>query len=174
MPIFRRLNCISTASGIVTVFRWLFSTQVTGRLCTVVFNLMRLLYFSTCFEHYCAHLQEDNCISTASGIVTVFRWLFSTQDTRGLCTVVFILMHLLYFSTCFEHYCVHLQEVNCISTASGIVTLFRWPFSTQATRRLCTVVFILMHLLYYMFRALLCSSSGSQLYQYSIWYRNSL
>jgi len=28
--------------------------------------------------------------------------------------------------------------------------------------------------LLYMFRALLCSSSGGQLYQYSIWYRKSL
>jgi len=35
--------------------------------------LMHLLYSSTCFEHYCAHLQEDNRISTASGIVTFFR-----------------------------------------------------------------------------------------------------
>jgi len=37
------------------------------------FILIHLLYSSTCFEHYCAHLQEDNCISTASGIVTLFR-----------------------------------------------------------------------------------------------------
>ena len=29
MLIFRRINCISTASGIATLFRWLFSTQVT-------------------------------------------------------------------------------------------------------------------------------------------------
>jgi len=35
------------------------------------FILIHLLYSSTCFEHYCAHLQEDNCISTASGIVTL-------------------------------------------------------------------------------------------------------
>ena len=35
-----------------------------------------------------------------------------------------ILIHLLYFFKCFEHYCAHLQEENCISTASGIVTLF--------------------------------------------------
>ena len=37
-----------------------------------------------------AHLQEDKCISIASGIVTLFRWLFSTQVTTGpsrnLCT----------------------------------------------------------------------------------------
>ena len=36
------------------------------------FILIHLLHSSTCFEHYCAHLQEDNCISTASAIVTVF------------------------------------------------------------------------------------------------------
>ena len=37
------------------------------------FILIRLLHSSTCFEHYCVHLQEDNCINTASGIVTLFR-----------------------------------------------------------------------------------------------------
>ena len=36
------------------------------------FILRHLLHFSTCFEYYCAHLQEDNCINTASGIVTLF------------------------------------------------------------------------------------------------------
>jgi hypothetical protein len=35
-----------------------------------------------------------------------------------------ILIHLLYSSTCFEHYYVHLQEDNYFSTASGIVTVF--------------------------------------------------
>ena len=48
------------------------------------FILIHLLHSSTCFEYYCAHLQEDNCISTGSGIVTVFRWLFSTQVAWGL------------------------------------------------------------------------------------------
>jgi len=42
----------------------------------------------------------------------------------------FISVHLLYSYTCFEHCYAHLQEDNCISTTSGIVTLFRWPFST--------------------------------------------
>jgi len=36
------------------------------------FILIHLLHSCTCFEHYCAHLQKDNCISAASGIVTVF------------------------------------------------------------------------------------------------------
>jgi len=48
------------------------------------FILIHLLHSSTCFEHYCAHPQEDNCISTASGIVTPFGRLFSTQVTRGV------------------------------------------------------------------------------------------
>ena len=48
------------------------------------FILIHLLYSSIGFEHYYAHLQEDNCISTASGIVTVFKLLFSTQVARGL------------------------------------------------------------------------------------------
>jgi len=48
---------------------------------------------------------------------------------------LFILIHLLHPSTCFEHYCAHLQEDNCINAASVIVTLFGWQFSTQYTQR---------------------------------------
>jgi len=47
------------------------------------FSLIRLLHSSTCFEHYCAHLQEDNCINTASGIVTVFRWVSGDWTVTG-------------------------------------------------------------------------------------------
>jgi len=36
------------------------------------FILIHLLHSSTCFEHYCAHHQEDICIGTASGIVTLY------------------------------------------------------------------------------------------------------
>ena len=50
------------------------------------FILIHSLHSYTCFERYCAHLQEKNCINTASGIVTVFRWLFSKQFSRNLCT----------------------------------------------------------------------------------------
>jgi len=39
----------------------------------IFFILIRLLYSSTCFEHYYTHIQEGNCISTASGIITLFR-----------------------------------------------------------------------------------------------------
>jgi len=51
-----------------------------------LFILIHLLHSCTCFEHYCARVQEDNCISTASGIVPLFRRLFSTHVTRNLCT----------------------------------------------------------------------------------------
>jgi hypothetical protein len=33
-----------------------------------------LLESSTCFEQPCAHHQEDNCINTTSGIITLFQW----------------------------------------------------------------------------------------------------
>ena len=46
------------------------------------FILIHLLYSSTCFEHYCAHLHEDIYISTASGVVTLFKWLFRSQVIR--------------------------------------------------------------------------------------------
>jgi len=34
------------------------------------FILIHLLHSCTCFEHCCAHLQEDNSISTASGMAS--------------------------------------------------------------------------------------------------------
>ena len=37
------------------------------------FILMHLLHSSTCFDHCYAHLQEDNCINTTSGVITLFR-----------------------------------------------------------------------------------------------------
>jgi len=45
----------------------LFSYQLDAQ----IFILIHLLHSSTCFKHYCAHLQEDSCINTASGIVTL-------------------------------------------------------------------------------------------------------
>jgi len=50
------------------------------------FILIHLLHSSTCFEHYCAHLQEDNCINTASGIVTL--WVQYTGYESPLVTCV--------------------------------------------------------------------------------------
>ena len=61
----------------------------------------------------CVHFTQE----TSQNIMTVF--------FTNLMHKFFILIHLLYSSTCFEHYYAHLQEDNCISTSSGIVTLFR-------------------------------------------------
>ena len=47
------------------------------------FILIHLLHSPTCFEQYCAYLQKDNCMSTASGIVILFGRLYGTQVTRG-------------------------------------------------------------------------------------------
>ena len=77
------------------------------------FILIHLIYSSTRFEHYYAHLQEDKCIRTASDIITLFRWLFSTQspkesdDTR-CCTNTIVLLKM---SMCLKQ----VQEYNkCI------------------------------------------------------------
>ena len=61
--------------------KWFFMTIFFTKLMHKFFILIHLLYSSARFEHYCARLQEDNCIYTASGIVTLFGWLFSTHVT---------------------------------------------------------------------------------------------
>ena len=60
------------------------------------FISIHLLHSSTCFEHYCAHHQEDNCINThlvsslSLGDCSDHRlredWLASNQSSRNLCT----------------------------------------------------------------------------------------
>jgi len=52
----------------------------------------------------------------------------------------FILIHLLYSSTCFEQYCAHLQEDNCINTASGIVNLETSEWSELLKCIVCCVI----------------------------------
>jgi len=52
----------------------------------------------------------------------------------------FILIHLLYASTYFEHYCAHPEEVNCISTASGIVTLETSEWSKLLKYIVCCII----------------------------------
>jgi len=44
------------------------------------------LQSSTCFEHQHAHLQGENCIITASGIVTLCKRLYSMPDESRLQT----------------------------------------------------------------------------------------
>jgi len=83
------------------------------------FILIHLLYSYTCFEHYYAHLQEDNCISTVSvsslslGDCSVHTL---RQDSRNLCieqspkesddtrcctnTIVLLKMRIIVLETC--------------------------------------------------------------------------
>ena len=76
---------------------------------------MVIEWFSTWYARYSASIYR-------SGDRQMFRvtGLFFTN----LMHKFFILIHLLHSSTCFGHYCAHLQEDNCINTASGIVTAF--------------------------------------------------
>ena len=48
----------------------------------------------------------------------------------------FYIIHLFKSSTCFEQIRPHHQEVNCINTASGIVTLCQWPSGMQVEQEL--------------------------------------
>ena len=48
----------------------------------------------------------------------------------------FYIISLFQPSTCFEQTRAHHQEVNCINTASGIVTLCKWPSGMQIEQEL--------------------------------------
>jgi len=47
--------------------------------------MLYLFESSTCFEQLCAHPQEDNCINTTSGIITLktSEWFEITRIRRG-------------------------------------------------------------------------------------------
>jgi len=75
--IIMRSKLYYTASGIVTLCRWSSGAQVES-------ELVRLLYSSTCFEHYCAHHQEVKLYYTTPGIVTLCRWPSGAQVESGL------------------------------------------------------------------------------------------
>ena len=48
----------------------------------------------------------------------------------------FYIIRLFQSSTCFEQTPAHHQEVSCINTASGIVTLCKWPSGMQVKQEL--------------------------------------
>jgi len=64
-----------------------------------------------------------------------------------------ILIHLLHSSTCFEHYCAHLQEDNYINTASGIVTLetSEWSYLLKYILYTLYIVYIYIYIYIYMY-----------------------
>jgi len=53
---------------------------------------------------------------------------------------LFILIHLLNFSTFFEHYCGHLQEESCINAASGMVNLETSEWSNLLKYIVCFII----------------------------------
>ena len=87
------------------------------------------------FRHGVAILREDSRRKTTSPTnqTKYFYILLTVHPNKmtvfytNLMLKFFILVHLLHSSTCFEHYCAHLQEDNCINTASVIVTLNSHP-----------------------------------------------
>ena len=52
-------------------------------------------------------------------------------DAQFFCTI-----RLFQSSTCFEQTPAHHEEDHCNNTASGIVTLCKWPFSLQVEQEL--------------------------------------
>jgi hypothetical protein len=61
--------------------------------------------------------------------VGVFSFTFLVDDE--LDEQFFYIIRLFQSSTFFEQTRIHCQEVNCINTASGIVTLCKWPNGMQ-------------------------------------------
>ena len=50
--------------------------------------------------------------------------------------LLYFIIRLLQSSTCFEQRHAHHQEVSCTNTASGIVTLCKWPSDMQVEKEL--------------------------------------
>ena len=92
MPIFRRTNCIHTASGNVALCKRLHSTPVE----------IRLTSLTTCMLHYYPRhvssinmpiFRRKNCIHTASGIVALRKRLHSTLVESRLTSLTICMLH---------------------------------------------------------------------------------
>jgi len=70
-------------------------------------------------------------------------------------------------STCFEHYVLIIRRSTLYYTASGIITLCRWPSGAQVERGL-SILYVL-----YMFRALCAHHQEVKIVLYSIRYRHT-
>ena len=113
MPIFRRKNCIHTASGIFALCKRLHSTLIESGL----FNAQFSLFINNMFVHYYPRhvssinmpiFRRKNCIQTASGIFALCKRLHSRLIESGLFNAQFSLFInnmfvTLLSSTCFEH-----------------------------------------------------------------------
>ena len=56
------------------------------------------------------------------------------EAIRFICKNSCFIISLLYASTCFEHYVLIIRRSKLYYTASGIVTLCRWPSGAQVER----------------------------------------
>ena len=100
MPIFRRKNCIRTASGIVALCKRLYNTPVESRLLST-----GVLYY---YPRHVSSInmpifRRKNCIHTASGIVALCKRLYSTLVESGRERTALNRCIVLLSSTCFEH-----------------------------------------------------------------------
>ena len=116
--IFRRTNCIITASGIVTLWKRPYSMPVESGLQSAVYAI------TICMLHYNPQhvssstlliFRRTNCIITASGIVTLCKRPYSMPVESGL--LRYNPQHVSSSTT------LIFRRSNCIITASGIVTL---------------------------------------------------
>ena len=126
-------------AALATCVSWMLLTALRLALCYITHFCP--LHFLFCFKSniisYCSLWKEDSVKGNPfCSILLTVRPNITIVFFTNLMHKFFISIHLLHSSTCFEHYCAHLQEDSCISTASGIVTVFRWLFSTQVKRLL--------------------------------------
>ena len=111
--------------------------------------------------------RRTNCISTASGSVTVFRRLFITQVTTGLLSTCFVEPDgcIIFIQFCFD--CLVKIYLFCLFCSTNvyvlltvhpnIMSLFFYQLDAQILYFNTFIIFL------YTFRPLLCSSSGGQI-----------
>ena len=85
------------------------------------FILIHLLHSSTCFEDYCAHLQEDNCINSLNA------------ELNPMCHLLALLG---------AHPILHFSGIR-VNTASGIVTLETSEWSKLLKYIVCCIIWTL-------------------------------
>ena len=133
-----------TASGIVTLCRWH----------KFVFYNKFIIFLYMFRALLCSLSGGENCI---------IQHLVSSHSVDG--TNSCFIISLLHASTCFEHYVLIIRLLKLYYTTSGIVTLCRWHKFLFYNKFIISL---------YMFRALLCSSSGGKIMPNSIWYHHTL
>jgi len=79
---------------------------------------------TVCKPTYFSWLREFLCFADRASQYNLSNW-------PAQCTNSCFIISLLYAFTCFEHCCVHHQEVKVVLPVSGIVTHCRWPSGAQ-------------------------------------------